>query len=261
MLKIQFSDTDWTDVNGRILKMSVENELFINSRLSYNYLAPVITEDVWNGKQFPVQINIWESCIIEFAVKEMAIHMMNKLQSCENIICTDLSTGEIITLDTQSSGAISLEPSDRFDTNQFFNLICRSNKISIFPGIARHNTNILRIVKDLVNYDFYTDKDIISFVSDPEISKVVNYQTGLDSASKTVSKNGKKMVFYLMETQAIDLKKKIENVGYTSILINPLTDNIPVLELGICKLSLLSEGLYKCEVDLIISGNLMFKTS
>lgn len=257
MIIIRFSDTDWTTESGKIIKMSVQNEFITNSRMTYNYLAPIITEDTWNGKQFPVQINIWESCLIEFAVKEMAIHMMNKLQSCENITVEDTGTGEIITLDTQSSGAISLEASERSDTNMWFNLICRSNKISLYPGIARNNTNTLRIVKNLVNYDFYTDKDIISFVTDSVKSNYTN-GSGIDYTAKTVSKNGKKMVFYLMETQANDLKNKIENLGFTSISINPLTDNISVSEVGTCKLTLLTEGLYRCEVELIINSNVNY---
>jgi len=258
MIIIKFSDTDWVNASGQIIKMSIENEFITNARLSYNYLAPVITEDNWNGKQFPVQINIWENCLIEFAVKEMAIQMMNKIQSCKNVTIEDTSTGELITLDTQSSGAISLEIADKFETIQFFVLNCRSNKICIYPGIARNNTNTLRIIKDLVTYDFYTDQEIISFVSDAIQTKIINQTTGLDATTKSFSKNGKKMVFYLMETMANDLKYKIENLGFSSMAINPLAENISITELGTCKLTLLSEGLYSCEVELFISGNIKY---
>lgn len=258
MIRIRFSDVDWTDVDGNVLKMSLVNDFLTNTRLSHNYMAPIVTEDSWNGKTFPVQRNIWESYLIEFYVKELAINMMTKMQSCSNISIKDLSTGEDIELDTKSSGALTLEPGDKFGTSgQSFNLICRSRKISTYPGMAVNNTNLLRIVSNTITYDFYSDREVISFITDSERAQYNNL-SGIDYTAKTISKNGKRMIFYLMETQAVTLKRLIENVGYTSIRINPNTDNNLVSELGKCNLTLLSEGLYKCESEFIINTNLMY---
>jgi hypothetical protein len=258
MIRIKFSDTDWLDADGKILKMSLEDDFLTNGRLTHHYTAPVITEENWGGETFPVQINIWESYIIEFYVKELAVNMMNKMIVCKNIMIEDFQSGELITVDTQSTGGITLEAGDRLGTSgQRFNIICKSRKIKIYPGISVDLTNTLRIVDNIGTYNFYTDQKIIKFITEPTRGE---YQKsdGLQQTSMTLSKDGCKMVFYLMENNAITLKRKIENIGYTSIKINPNTDNLTVNEVGKCTLTQLSEGLYRCEVEFIINPNLMF---
>ncbi len=254
MIRIRFSDSDWLDSQGRAVKMSLEKELNTNSRLTYSYVAPIITEDSWKGRTFPVQINQWESYTIQFAVKEVAIHALSKMQVCKNLTIEDTTTGEVITVDTLSSGAISIEAGNRYDTNQFFTISVKANKIKSYPGLAVLNTNVLRITINLVDYNFYTDMEIIDYVTDAEIQK---YQdgVGIDFVTKSNSKNGKRMLFYYMENTAMDLKRKCENLGFSSIIINPNTNNYVILETGKCKLTELTEGLYKCECEFITSSN------
>jgi hypothetical protein len=258
MIKIWYEDIDWTAYDGKIIKMSLGNELYLNTRFTYNYTPPVITEDTWNGKTFPVQINIWESYIIEFGTKEQSIHAISKMQACQKVWIEDTETNEIIQVDNTSSGGLAVELGERFLTaNQSYNLVVKSKKTPTYPGIARENTNVLQIVIDAVTYPFYTDKDLINFISDAE---QINYSngSGLNETSKTVAKYGTRLVFYLMESDAISLKEKVENLGYTSIIVNPLTDNIIAVEIGICKLTALTEGLYKCEVELITSSSINY---
>lgn len=258
MIKIWYSDIDWENIEGQIIKMSLANELYLNTRLTYNYTPPIITTDTWNGKTFPVQINIWEAYIIEFATKEQGIHTISKMQACENITIEDCETNEIIQVDTSSDGGVSIELIDRFLTaNQAYNLIFKAKKTPIYPGIARYNTNILEIIISGTTYNFYSDKEVINFISDAE---QINYTngSGINETAKTVAKFGSRMVFYLMESDALSLKGKVENLGYTSIKINPATDNIIAVEIGICKLTALPEGLYKCEVELITDSSVNY---
>jgi len=258
MITIKFSDIDWINVDGQIIKMSLENEFNTQARLTHNYLAPIITEDTWNGKSFPVQINLWESYLMEIAVKELSIAMLAKIQSCSYIEITDSMTNETIIADTKASGGISIEMVDRFQTtNQSFNFIVRTKKVSLYPGIAKNNVNLLRILISPSFYDFYTDADIISFVSDAAKNDYDN-SNGIATTAKSIVKRGSKMVFYLMETAAISLKEKIENIGYTSATINPATLNKTVIEQGKCSLTLLTEGLYKCECELITSSKVAY---
>ena len=258
MLRFKFSDTDWTDIDGKVLKMSLENDYLTDSRLTHNYQAPVITEDSWNGDTYPVQINIWDSYIIKIHARELAINMLPKMISCKNLTIEDFSTGELLNIDTQSAGALTLEPGDRNDIiGQGFNLICRSRKIKIYPGISVNNTNVLRITENLIDYNYYTDKEIISFITDSERSRLQS-SSGLDETAMTLSKNGRRMVFYLMESDAILLKKRIENIGYSSMIINPSTNNIQIAEIGKCTLTPLTEGLYRCEAELITNSNRMY---
>jgi hypothetical protein len=257
MIKIWYSDIDWENIDGQVVKMSIGNEMYINSRFTYNYTPPVITEDTWNGKTFPVQINIWDSYVIEFATKEQSINTIAKIQACENIIVEDCETNEIIKVDTSTSSGLSVEPGDRFMTaNMGFNFVFKSKKTPIYPGIARYNTNTLQIVIDGNTYNYYSDKDLINFITDAEQSKY-NNGIGYDSTSKTACKYGVRMVFYLMESEAIILKGHVENLGQTSwsATINPLTDNITSIEIGVCKLTALTEGLYRCEVEFITDYN------
>jgi len=258
MIIIKFSDVDWIQADAKVVKMSLENELLVNARLTYDYLPPVITEDSWNGRTFPVQKNIWESYIIEFAVKEVAIHAQAKMMACQNITIEDTETAELITVDTTVNGGISLEGGDRYSTtNKSFNLICRSNKISTYPGIAKLNTNYLRIIKNTITYPFYTDYELVYDITDAEVSNASN-KDGLNSTSKSFSRNLVKMVFYLKNPEAINLKYLVENLGYSSLVINPSTTNIVITELGKCKLTLLTEGLYRCECEFVINSNLLY---
>jgi len=257
MIRIRFSDTDWLDSQGRIVKMSLEKELNTNSRLTYNYAPPEITQDTWKGKTFPVQINQWEAYTIHFAVKELGIHALAKMQVCKNIEIEDTETGETIIVDTVSNGGIAIEPGNRYDTNQYFTISVKANKIKSYPGLAVSNTNVLRITLNLIDYNFYTDFDVIDFVTDAENAKYQDGE-GVDVITKTNSKNGKRILFYFMEATAVDLKRKCENLGFSSMVINPNTNNFVTLETGKCKLTELTEGLWKCEREFIISPNQNF---
>lgn len=250
---IKFSDVDWINVDGQIIKMSIENNFNTNARLTHNYLAPVITEDTWGGETYPVQINLWESYIMQIAVKELSVHMIAKIQSCSYIQITDTNTNETITADTKSTGAVSIEMVDRFQTtNQSFNFIVRTKKIKLYPGISRLSTNVLRVSISPTFYNFFTDQKIINFVNDSERINFDNSE-GFITTAKSVAKKGYKMVFYLMESQAVSLKEKTENLGST-IVINPSGINKIGIERAKVVLSELSEGLFRCELELITSS-------
>ena len=59
------------------------------------------------------------------------------------------------------------------------------------------------------------------------------------------------MVFYLMETQANLLKEYTEKATPSDVVINPTVNNFIAQEMVKCKISELTEGLYKCEIDLV----------
>lgn len=251
MLKFKFSDTDWTDIDGHVLKMSLGSEFFANSRLTANYLAPVVTMDSWNGRSFPVQKNIWESYIVEFKMSEMGIHLLSKLQSCDNIELTDTELGETITIDTHVDGGITIEPGNRYmSTGQVFSMICRTRKISTYPGISKNHTYNATIISSLTTYLFYTDFAPIPFISDSE-KKQFDREDGIVRTAKTSSSEGFKMLFYLMQNDAIALKKRSENLGYSAFTIFDGINNINVIEVAKCKLDQLPEGLMKCELEVV----------
>lgn len=251
MLKIWSEDINWTNDDGQIIAMSNPSCLYLNSRLVHSYLPPVITEDTWNGRTFPVQIDIWNSYQVHFSLKEISLQQIQKIQICQKLYLESLTTNEIIIVDTKASGGISIEPGGRLGSvDQSFIMTFRTNRTVTYPGLARLNTNNLRIVIGANTYNYYTDYDIISYIEDTEKSDY-SYDNGIKYTAKTINRQGKQLIFYLMETDAVALKEYLETAAASNIVINPLTDNTVSLETGVCKLTQLTEGLYKCECTII----------
>jgi len=252
MVKIWFYDSlSWTKKNGQVIPMAEPFVIYANTRLVHNYIPPVITEDTWNGQTFPVQIDNWDGYQIQLAVKEIASNMLSKLQACKHITIQEIETGERIELDTRASNSITIEPLGRQGTvNQAFILNLKSERVSSYPALPELFTNQLQITLDSLIYNFHTDFDVISFTGDAE--KVnYSYDSGLLLTAKTTAKEGKRLVFYYMETEAISLKNKVEFAQEGDIELNPGSDNIKNIETGKCTITALTEGLFKCEVEII----------
>lgn len=250
MIKVWFSDIDILNASGQTIKLE-NNFFYVNSCILRNYLPPIITEDSWNGQTFPVQIDIWDGYQMKVAQRDLSINFLALVQSCKTVIIQDCDTNEIINIDTSASGAITIEPQGRLGTvNQSFLITFKSNRQLSYPGIVRNNTYNLKCTYNSVEYTFYTDKDIINFVNDTETEQFDN-ESGIKYTSKTISKEGKRMLFYYPETEALFLKKICELTEPANILINEVTT---VLENMKCTLTALTEGLYKCEVEAITSS-------
>lgn len=255
MLKIWFEDIDWESVNGDTYLMSSPNYFYYNSRLLHNYTPPTIIEDSWNGKTFPVQIDIWEGYQVQIAMKEISLQHLAKMQACKKLFIEDLETNEIIEVDTETNGGITVEPIGRLGTaNQSFMLSFKSNRILSYPGLVRDNTHHLAITYDTSTYNFYTDYSVINFISDTEQSQY-EAGTGIRYTAKSVNREGKKLLFFLMESDAIELKKYSELALPADVALDITTVPLEVLK---CTLSEISEGLYKCEVEMITDSNVNY---
>jgi hypothetical protein len=152
---------------------------------------------------------------------------------------------------------MTLEPLGRLGTvNQgfVFTFTDKKKRVIVNPGLSRENTNNLRIVYDTVTYNYYTDFDIINTMADTEQTQ---YESSLDGHMETAKyryKTGVKMLFYLSEANMILLKQHVENAIPSDVLINTI---VPI-EAGLCKVSLIGEDLYKCEVDFTITSNISY---
>lgn len=253
MIRIYFKDIDWLDNEGNVIPMSYPNELITYGRIIARHQQPIITNDNWGGVSYPVQITINESYKVAFAVKESSIHHLAKIISCKTIQMYEYATNEIIDINTESEGQINISTNHNGSADVAVEMDFSGKKICVYPGIARLNTNLLRIVNG-GNNDFYTDKDVLSAITDPEIESHVR-DSGLIKVSKSVIKEGKRMVFYLMETNAVLLKKLIYTTWPENIVINPDTDNIVPIEMGIVEMTEMTEGLYKCIVNFTTVNN------
>jgi hypothetical protein len=185
---------------------------------------------------------------MKVAQRDLSTNFLALMQSCKTVVVQDTSTNEIIQIDNNASGAITIEPQGRLGTvNQSFLITFKANRQLAYPGLVRNNTYNLKCTYNSVQSTFYTDKDIINFVQDTEQSQFDN-ESGILYTSKSVSKEGKRMLFYYLETEALFLKQVCELTEPANILINDIT---AVLENMKCTLTALTEGLYKCEVEAI----------
>jgi hypothetical protein len=251
MIRIWFKDINWIDNKGNIIPMSYDKELIVPRRLIHVYQQPISTEDSWGGKSFSVQKTIFDRYRIQFAVKELSIDIIAKLQCCKKIWVREYETNEIIEVDTETSGQITIEDLGRnesVETGFAFNF--SSKKTNIYPGIARLNTNNISITIGATTYTYYTDFEILNLVIDPEM---VQYDddSGKKYTSKIIQKIGKRAVFYLMETDAFLLKQQIEIAEPANIKLNTIYVANEAIK---CKLTEMTEGLYKCEIELITSS-------
>lgn len=249
MITIWYEDIAWTNDNGQTIPMNYGNEMIINSRLLHIYKPPIITEDSWNGKSIPVQIINNEGYSIQFSQRELSIHQISKLQSSKKIYVLDHETNETIEVDTSQAGQMSIEPLGRLGTAHqsfMFTFTDKKKRTVVNQALNRLSTNNLNITYDSIAYNYYTDFDIISNISDAE---VLSYESAIDGHSEPTRfkyKESVKMLFYVLETEMILLKKHVENALPANVLINSLT--IPV-EAGKCTVNQIAEELYKCEVE------------
>src|SRR3972149_4605311 len=249
MVKIWYSDIAWTNFNSEVIPMNYGNDLTLDTRLLHTYKPPIIIEDNWNGKTFPIQIINNEAYQVNFALKELGVHQVAKIQSCKNIFIYEYETNELIQVDTSITGQMTIEPighNRTVDMSFIFTFTDRKKRTIVNPGICRDNTNNLKIVYNSSTHNYYTDFEIINTITDAEKAQ---FESALDGHLETTllkHKTGNKMIFYLSEANMILLKKHVENSQPSDVTIN--TTIIPV-EVGICDVSQVGEDLYRCEVS------------
>lgn len=249
MVTIWYEDIAWTNGNSETIPMNYGNETIVNSRLLHIYKAPVITEDSWNGKSIPVQIINNEGYSLQFSQRELSISQIAKLQSSKKIFILDHETNETIEVDTSQPGQMSIEPLGRLGTAHqgfIFTFTDKKKRTIVNQALNRLNTNNLNITYESVVYNYYTDFEVIRVFQDTEVT---SYESSIDGHSEPVKfkyKESIQMLFYVLETEMMLLKKHVENALPSNVLINSLT--IPV-EAGKCEVNQIAEGLYKCEVE------------
>jgi hypothetical protein len=249
MVKIWFEDIAWINEDGETIPMNYGQEIITNYRLIHEYNQPTITTDSWNGKEFPVQTTMYDRYRLNFAVKELSHEDITKMQCCKKIWVHDFDNNEIIEVDTSSSGQIAVEQSGRLGVvEQGFTFSFSSKKTCIYPAMARLNTYYLTVLAG-TTYTYYTDFAILNLSKDPDKVNMDN-DSGLEFTVKAVQKIGKKAVFFLMEATANLLKQQLERCEPAGISLNGF---IPVENVS-CKITELTEGLCKCDVEIIISA-------
>lgn len=258
MLRIWYEDINWINEIGQTIPMSYPCQIVSNARLVYTYKPPVVIEDEWNGKNYPVQIINNEGYSIQFAAKELSIHEIAKLQSCKKIVIHEFDTNEIIEVDTIQSGHLTIEPQNRngsVEQSFIMTVVDKNKKTIINRGLNRDSTYKLEITNNSVKYTYYTDFEIINYLSDTEKTQYESNADGHNETTKTKSKSGSRMLFYLQETDMLLLKFHVENTSPSDVSINGITTPV---EIGMCEVNQIGEGLYKCIVSFTTNSNVLF---
>lgn len=256
MIRVWFKDIDWENIDEETIPLSYGNELIVFGREVAKFVQPDITEDTWKGKTFPVQITNYESYKVKFAVKEPGVHMLSKILSCKTVWIENLTTNEKYKVDTQTSGKFTIETVNLGTVENSVILNFSTKRTPVYPGIARLNTYALTITIGLTDYVYYTDFEPIQTITD-SVRAESTYNDGKILTSKTLQKTGYRLLFYFMESDAVQLKTQLESAQPENVDYEGLEPD----EMGVCQLTELTEGLYKCEVQLIMDNIVNFKYS
>jgi hypothetical protein len=253
MVKISYKDKlNWTDLDGLITNWSELSEYYFNDRILTNFIQPIEVLDNWNGVDNRVQIIHWKGWYIEFNVKESSIHTINDLLVCDTVLISDLENGIEHTVDTRQSEYFQLTAGERIGqtSNIKYTLIYRTNRKVINKGLPVNNTHEL----DIDGTSFYTDFDIIS-PNEIELSQFED-EDSITVTSKVVTKDLKRLVFYLLESDAYNLRELYTNTEPDLITLD---STYTCLENRDFEPILLNEGLYRCELDFLTTSTLNFR--
>jgi hypothetical protein len=252
MVTIKYKDDrNWTDLNGLVTNWSNLSEFYFQDRILTNFVQPVEILDSWNGIDNIVQMIHWEAWYIEFYVKESSIHTINDLLACDTVLISD-DTGLEHTVDTRQNEYFQLTPGERIGqtSNIKYTLIYRTNRKVINKGIATLNTHNL----DINGTDFYTDFDIIT-PKEPELSQFTNDGSVL-TTSKVITKTFKNLVFYLLESDAYNLRDLYTKTDPSLITLDTV---YTCLENRDFEPTLLNEGLYRCEIEFLTTSTIVYQ--
>lgn len=115
-----------------------------------------------------------------------------------------------------------------------------------FPTSGNH----LIIDDGSSTYNYYTDFDLMLVSESPEISATKNL-TGVNTKTKSISKNVYRATFYLSETNAFLLKKRFELFGTVTI------NTTPVLEAREVSPTKIGEDLYEVIVNCLTAATIL----
>jgi hypothetical protein len=164
------------------------------------------------------------------------------IQSCSVLWIEDNVTNEILKV---SKNSLNVEYQGRLSSEaQGFNVTFKTKKTAIYPGVAKDNINSL--VVDSVTY--YTDFDILPITLDTEVN-THNQDDGKNIMAKYIGKSGIKALFFMMRSDAMIFKQRIEKALEGGIVISP--GSYSNLETAQIALTDLPEGLVKCELTMI----------
>ena len=242
------------DLNKRLNQYSTE-ELYFNRYSnfetgSFSYFSDF---DVigWNKPTENTTVE-WNNKTIRLAqtINKPGYQFLLYLSQAElEVFMDNYKSSADISINGTSVTEVEIEPIQI--ANDYMKIILRgvsSVDITDFD-ICPLSTYNLRIVKDAVTYNFYTDypPELISVT--PDIKRLTN-ETGVATPTKNISKTVKKVKFYLTEDEAFLLKLRFELFGTVTL------DAVPVLEAGNVKPNKIGVDLYEVEVDCLIAATL-----
>jgi len=229
ILEIKYKDIrNWQSVTGTVTNWTNYAKKLKSERVIPHFVAPVKTQDTWNGKQFDVQITLHDSFSFDFYIKESEINDLQKIAACSDIIISEYIQGPIsilnksYILDLTTSDLITISEPEKISNTSTFkvNVIFRTNRTIINKTSPVLNTNYIQVYTTSA-IKTYTDFEIIDWQKDNQ-DILIDWFDGSKKKIQSTEQSGKQILLYLNSADAktfiSNLKKSTAtNINGTSI--------------------------------------------
>lgn len=246
-IRISYKDgQDWINKKLQVINWDNYAETFKDERVQPNYVLPEIITDVWNGTISEIQNITFDAWYLEIRIKESEVQSLNRMQSCSDIIITDLENGLTHVVETQKPEWFIINEPERIEktSNWKFSFIYRTNKTVINKFAAL--SNVVALVGGVSTY--YSKYEKITLLQ-PVEDIVIPWSDGFNKLVRQTNKTGFRVLLY-MDNQNMSAFKNDYNANSFTIDTAKVFEKLPleIFELG--------EDNYRINVSVITNINI-----
>ncbi len=240
-ITIKFKDAqNWQSITGNVTRWDDYYKLIKHDRIYNDYVQPEVVTDSWNGQEFDVQHSRWNAYRLEFIVKEGEIQEFEKIRSASDIVIQDNINAITHYPDTTLSSYFEVSEPEQIENTPDFRYTIKyrthrtyinkqSNPQSI-RGISIANDGTIDnkwadiiASNEIEGIVYRTDFEFITDNNDVE-RNTIDDGDGVPLPVKGVSNITGRMLFFLNEAQATQLKRYGEIVNIQRFLLDSYTD-------------------------------------
>lgn len=231
-VQIKYKDgQNWTNINGQVINWDNYAETFKDERVQPNYVLPELITDVWNGTIREIQNITFDAWYLEIRIKESEVQSLNRMQSCSDIIITDLENGLTHVVETQKPEWFIINEPERIEktSNWKFSFIYRTNKTVINKFAALDNVSNTVLIGNGTYYSKYERLPLIQ----PTIQITTPWQDGSLRLLRETNKVGFRILLYMSKSDMETFKNDFNQNDFTIAGV-PVIEKLPleIFELG-----------------------------